>query len=295
MPRIVAPHLQPIRIVGHRAETGGWEMALREPIPLLSPYVRAYWGYDEAMGCTLRRREPARAGVTLILSFWPPLAIRMASGDGAARETRHGSFVAGLNDSYIDTRHEGESRGVEVCLTPLGARVLLGIPAGELTRRVVDLDDILGREAQRLSERLYDASCWEERFALLDDRFASQVFDGPALTAAVAAALRQIHDSGGTESVGTLVAGAGCSHRHFIARFREEVGLAPKTVARLVRFSRVRLALDGDTAADWAGIVHRCGYYDQAHLHRDFRAFTGLSPSEFVARRLPDCGGVSGD
>jgi AraC-like DNA-binding protein len=69
----------------------------------------------------------------------------------------------------------------------------------------------------------------------------------------------------------------------------------PKTLARILRFEHALALLRRDDGARFAEIAERCGYYDQAHMNRDFRAFAGASPSEFLARRLPDGGGVRAD
>jgi AraC-like DNA-binding protein len=68
---------------------------------------------------------------------------------------------------------------------------------------------------------------------------------------------------------------------------REEVGLSPKRLARLVRFSRAIDQIREEPAVDWAAIADTCGYYDQAHFNRDFKLFAGATPSDFLASRDP--------
>jgi AraC-like DNA-binding protein len=93
--------------------------------------------------------------------------------------------------------------------------------------------------------------------------------------------------------VDTLAAELGCSRRYLVAGFREQVGVPPKTLARILRFHRA-VGMMG-SGPGWAEIALSCGYYDQAHLIRDFNQFAGSSPSDFARRRLPDGGGVVGD
>jgi AraC-like DNA-binding protein len=93
--------------------------------------------------------------------------------------------------------------------------------------------------------------------------------------------------------VEALAAEIGCSRRHLDTGFREQVGLTPKLLGRILRFQHA-VALSG-TGPGWAEIAQRCGYYDQAHLIRDFNQFAGSSPGDFARRQLPDGGGVVGD
>ncbi|MHB1568605.1 MAG: helix-turn-helix domain-containing protein [Solirubrobacteraceae bacterium] len=96
----------------------------------------------------------------------------------------------------------------------------------------------------------------------------------------------------GNVRIGVLAAELGCSRRYLTSRFSAELGIAPKAVARQLRFAAVRERL---TCAPkrLAEIASVAGYYDQAHLNRDFRAPAGITPTEFVARLIP--GGVVGD
>ena len=93
--------------------------------------------------------------------------------------------------------------------------------------------------------------------------------------------------------MGTLAERAGRSRRHLTARFREHVGLAPKTVARIIRFDRAVGLLQKGSGLSFVELAQECGYFDQAHLIRDFHEFAGTTPREFARRVIPD-GGILG-
>lgn len=99
----------------------------------------------------------------------------------------------------------------------------------------------------------------------------------------------------GCISIGALAAGVGWSRKHLVAQFHDQIGLPPKTVARLIRFDRAVHLIEGDGRIRLAEVARACGYYDQAHFNRDFIAFAGVTPREFAARRLPGGAGVIGD
>jgi AraC-like DNA-binding protein len=209
------------------------------------------------------------AGAVAIVCFGVPYRI-----DGAAFET----FVGGLSDRPTSTEFTGRAGGVQVDLTPLGARRILGWPMEELTNRVVALEDVLGPRAGELVERLREAPGWPERFALLDAALLRRVDAGPAPAPEVAWSYARLAAAGGRVAAGALAEEVGWSRRHLAARWRRDVGMGPKAVARVLRFQRaVQLLRDGGALAD---VAYDCGYADQPHLNREFRALGGSTPRE---------------
>ena len=77
----------------------------------------------------------------------------------------------------------------------------------------------------------------------------------------------------------------GISHRRFIEVFHRAVGLTPKRFCRIRRFPRVLREAHQAPVIRWTDVAAMCGYTDQAHLIHDFRAFSGLTPAEYTARR----------
>jgi AraC-like DNA-binding protein len=266
-----------LHVARHDSERYRWEMVTRAAPPALRGYVRSYTGYEEWSAEPLCRREVPSGDVTLILS--PDSVLSLPE--------RHVSFVAGLYDRETHVEHGGSQHGVEVRLTPLGAHALFGVAMHELANRVVELDDLLG--SAELVDRMWDEDGWEARFAVLDAALARARREP---SREIAWAWGRLRASAGRIEVGALARELGWSHRRLIARFREQVGLPPKTVARVLRFERVSQLLREAPAPRLAEVAFECGYYDQAHLNRDFREFAGTTPGEYVASRLPDGGGV---
>jgi len=264
-------------------------MAHATPHPALRGQVLRYCGYSEDTGAPMRRREVAVPEVTVIFSFGPSIDVVDAAGRGG----RFRSFVAGVDDSYSETAHDGHQRGMEAKLSPLAARRLLGVPARELSGRVVPLDDVLGRSAHELTERLAEAPDWAARFALLDAALTHRLGRTPSIASDIVHAWSRLVTSHGGVSIARLANELGWSRRHFGERFREHVGLAPKPAARVLRFRRAVELIERDDGTRLAEIAQDCGYYDQAHLNRDFRSFAGSSPGDHLGRRLPDGGGVA--
>jgi methylphosphotriester-DNA--protein-cysteine methyltransferase len=98
----------------------------------------------------------------------------------------------------------------------------------------------------------------------------------------VAEAVRQLAGSNGTRDIASLARHFGMSTRQVERRFVERVGLTPKVFSRMRRFQSVFAAMENGDAS-WAAAAAACGYYDQAHLIRDFREFAGEPPASLVA------------
>jgi AraC-like DNA-binding protein len=139
-----------------------------------------------------------------------------------------------------------------------------------------------------------EAAAWEQRFAVLDELLLRQLRVSPSVSPCVSPevtrAWRALVASGGTASVGRLARESGWSTRRLGTRFRTEIGLAPKEAARVVRFDRARRLLQRRVAAagapELAALAAACGYYDQAHLAREFRALAGCPPSRWLAEEF---------
>ncbi len=236
-------------------------------------------GFHERAARRVARLEVASTRVQVILSFGPTLDI-----DGA----RHSSFVVGVSGRSARTVWEGEQSGMQLDLEPPVARALLGVPMSELaSQSVVDADVVGALGGDALVERLTTAPDWPARFALIDRAVAAR---RAPVSREVTWALARLRASGGAVSMRSLAADLGWSPRRLVAGFRDEVGLPPKRVARIIRFERViGLLRAGVPLADTA---YSCGYADQPHLNRDFREFAQSTPADWLRCQLPGQSGT---
>jgi AraC-like DNA-binding protein len=288
--QIAAPRATVVR---HESALGSWEYAIAKPHAALRPHVREYYGWIERVAPPVCRREVPTDEVPIIINFGAPF--RLFDQADPSRWTEFGSFTTGAYDTYVLVGSSGPSAGIQVNLSIVGARLFLGRPLRALKNRVVELEDLFGRAARLLTQELYDAASWDVRFDILDRELTARILGARTPSAAVLGAWSRLVATGGRASIGGIVREAGCSQKHLIAQFREEIGLSPKSLARVLRFGRaVRIIKEGH-GAPLVEIAHDCGYYDQAHFSRDFRAFAGVTPTELIASLLPDRGGFTAD
>ena len=257
------------------------ELVVRRPGPGLRRHIVRYCGYAERTGTPTRQREPLSTGVVLIFGLGPELRLVDAT-DSARPPTRLGSFVAGLDDSCAVIEHDGEMRGVQVDLSPLAARMIFRLPMHELARQAAALEDVLGAEAIRLDERLAGARTWTERFELVETALAARLDSAEPPPPDAEWAWRRLAAAHGRIRIADLASELGCSRKHLAARFREHVGLPPKLVARMLRFRHTLDVLDSARGRSFTEIALACGYYDAAHLDRDFRDFARTTPTAYL-------------
>ncbi len=249
------------------------------PHPSLRGVVLRYEGYADRSGVPVMMRQLPCTFVPIIIDLDAGWTVAHREQTGSA-PLRLDSFVAGITDGPVLVGHGGSARCLQVDLTPLGARRLIGMPMSELANRTVPIDDVLGRFGAELVARVGAAPNWPERFALVDAAIRARLADTAPVDAGIVWSLRRITDSGGAATISDLAAELGWSHRRLIARYRDAVGLPPKLVARIVRFERLAALVADDSVTDWAGAALACGYFDQAHLAREVRVLADITPTE---------------
>jgi AraC-like DNA-binding protein len=194
------------------------------------------------------------------------------------------ALVGGLHTSPAVIAYEQELSGVQLDLTPRGSRALLGLPAGELAGAVLSLQTLFGSRASQQIERLREAPDWDTRFHLITEMFTRQIGGLGQAPRALEEAWQTILCSGGRVRIADVAARVGYSRRQLDVRFAREYGLAPKQLARIVRFERSHRLLVANPRLTLAWIAASCGYYDQAHMARDWKQFAGCSPSSWLVR-----------
>ena len=271
------------------------EHAWRVPSPRLRPFVSWYTGYRQEGIDPQRHRGLPSPSLTFIVTLDDPLIVE-AHPDRRQHAGSYDTLVGGLHTSPALIAQSGRQSGIQLSLTPLGARALLGMPAGELANWDEDATRVIGGFAAELRERVRARQSWADRFAVLDElleRRAASLDAGQrgAIRPEVAHVWHRLRDARGAVPVAELAAETGWSARYLSSAFRAETGLGPKAAARVFRFDHARRRIARAAAAaapgtTLAGLAADCGYYDQAHLARDFRSLAGCPPTQWLAEEF---------
>jgi AraC-like DNA-binding protein len=271
-------------------------------------------GYESIAAAPRDHRGLPSPFLTFIVTLDTPVVI---AEDGGERGLD--VVVAGLSTEVEMVKMPERQSGLQAAVHPLAARRLFGMPAGEIARMSLEGEDVLGRTAPRLRERLAEASGWDERFAIFaaelgigDDERTHPRPGGRPLTRSagqrttalrvpgqrttaprpeVVEAWRLLTATRGRIRIGQLAERVFLSRRRLSTLFVAELGITPKEAARTMRFthavSRIGQGVRGG-ALDLAATAAECGFADQSHLDREFRAFAGTSPSGWIAEEFPN-------
>jgi AraC-like DNA-binding protein len=238
-----------------------------------------------------RELPPSREKYSLVACRW----VRDVGGDEPSDSTlilpdgcvdflwRDGNLMlAGLDRTGRRTPIIPGERILGLRLRPGVAGAVLGIPASELLDEHATLDEVLGRQADDLANRLGEMTAEDEVFALLEEFVGSRVANGGP-DSLVQAATRRLGFPG--SRVDSLADSLGISDRQLRRRFNQSVGYGPKTLDRVLRFrrfvSKAPAVVAGD--GDLARIAADLGYADQAHMSRDCQRLSGLTPTELAS------------
>jgi AraC-like DNA-binding protein len=298
-PALSCGNFRTVGTAGDNAQVETVNEAVRvRPVAALRRYIAWYSGYRQAgVGPAVHRGMPSPY-LTLIFTLDEPLTVA-AHPDPAQRPGTFSTLAGGLHTSPAMITHDGWQLGIQVALSPLGARPLLGLPAGELASIDVPGSAVLGALAAEIRDRARAAGSWPARFAVVDDVLTAQLVRhrdrggavAPDVSPEVGLAWRELLRTGGRARIGGLTLETGWSARHLQGRLRTETGLTPKAAGRVIRFDRARRRMLRGGLARPGGLVladlaAECGYYDQAHLDREFRALAGCSPSQWMAEEF---------
>ncbi|GAB3880935.1 AraC family transcriptional regulator [Kibdelosporangium lantanae] len=264
-------------VTSYATQMGESQVVRGLPHPALRPAVTGYLGYRAATGKPVRRLLFPHSHVIWLFDFDVP---RRWLPDG--REIRRSLRVpvTPVHDRVLEFVQRGAHTGVGVAFAPVAAFTVMDVAMADFASSRVDLVDVLGRPTRTLADRLASADGWPARFAILDEFLLNAFLARPAVPAMTSVAWRRLKETKGALTVRSLADELGVTTRTLELRFRREIGVSPKTAARILRFEQALPLLTSRPTGGLTRIAHECGYADQAHFAREVRALTNRTPTE---------------
>jgi AraC-like DNA-binding protein len=253
------------------------------PPPPLDAYIRCFWYSDESLPTQGLKILPTPS-LHLMVNFGD--AYQVYEGNHAQPlATCADSWAVGLWDHYHIMDAPPDVQVLNISFKPGGAYPFLQIPLTELHNQIVALDAIWGVFAAEMRERLAAEPTLAARFALLEQLLCARLQHASVYPDPVRFACAEIARHQGVLSIGELSDQMGISQKHLIGQFKTVVGSTPKTLARIYRFQYLLHQLDPTQPVDWTRLAHQAHYFDQAHFNKDFAAFTGHTPTDYLHLR----------
>ncbi len=249
------------------------------PPDALAPFVQCLWtleGPAERGRAAIERAVPD-GSTELVVHYGD----RFRRHLGDQRQTQARTLAVGQITAPVLLEPSGRTGVVGARLRPGAARAVFRIPMSELADRIEPLGDVLGHEARDLEARVGESSR-KERLLVLAHYLRDRVADAPPPEPVVAAAVRTAQQRSGRSTVDEMARAAGVSRRQLERHFAKEVGLSPKLFSRITRLQSVLRRLQDVRSIRWVQAALSAGYFDQSHLVRDFKAFTGMTPRGFL-------------
>lgn len=247
------------------------------PVPRLSNYIECFWlleGTAKPATATPERLLPDGC-IEVVLHCGDRFREYDAAG---ASVLQPASFIVGQMTRPVVVQPTGAVQVFGIRFAPGGALPFLPLLPGELTDRIVPLDEAAQAWERALRPLLETDHTWREKIAQVEGFLLRQQNAFLPRGISLQPLLTRLVSTGGSLSVDQLAAHLGVSPRQLERRFLREVGLGPKLLSRILRFQQIFRAVE-QAHSDWAKLAVHCGYYDQAHLIRDFRQFAGQTPA----------------
>ena len=249
------------------------------PALTLAPYVKCYW--------VLRAAHATRTVDRIFPDGCTELVFhrggRFAQGGTDGRLSRQPrSLYFGQIERFILLQPARRVETIGVQFHPAGAVPLLRVAAAETSGYAVGFDDLSGRPARELQDRVLEAA--SARAAIRDiESYLLATLDGVcAIDPVITASLAKIKATSGGVCVAELARSARISVRQLERKFAAGVGLSPKRLATVTRLQVAFALIEAGGSTPLTDVAHACGYFDHSHFIRDFRRLAGLSPSRFL-------------
>lgn len=275
----------------HSSPIGHWSVSVWRPDPRLAGIVAGMW-FGEGKTAYQRDRILPSGQSQLLINLGPP-QYRIEAGPPEVRVPFVDVWYSGLHQEPIDTEAPHGNALLGVAFTAHGSFPWLGERMDALADRIIPLAYAVGDGVLALRERLLNTPSLATRFAAVEQWLIARLRPRTRLHPAVLWAADRLVASGGRTAIEDLASQTGFSRKHLGNLFHQQVGLSPKSLARIHRF---RGALDllnrARSEVPWTALAELCGFYDQSHLINEFRRFTGFTPTELARRSRPDTGSV---
>ncbi len=192
------------------------------------------------------------------------------------------AWFTGIHKQAITYRNNPFSTILSIGFTSGGFYSLTGIPLTAIDHVGIEAEVVLGNSFKYLYQQIINAALVQEKFILIEKIFLKFLINGTIDNSLVTFLQSNID-----KPIDWLVYKSGYSQKHLIHLLKRHTGFSPKYLKRISRFHQVINDIQQHkNQVDWFAIMYKYGFYDQAHLIKDFAHFSGISPTEYLKSQL---------
>lgn len=227
-----------------------------------------------------RERIAPTGSTVAVLVLGDPIVQAPDDGEGRSFSATCGALI-GPHDRPVVNQPTGETHAVGIVTRAVECRPVFGVAPAEIRSRIVDLCAVWPL-AVGLRDELLSHADPDEILVRTVSLVEAQLRDAPRGLDRGEAAVRRLVDDP-TAPIAEVAAELGIGRAHLARELTRLVGLTPRVLARLLRMRRLLAEIDVHDAVGWRELAADLGWFDQAHLIRDFRRHTGVTPSAYLA------------
>jgi len=190
-------------------------------------------------------------------------------------------LIIGAHKKYYTLLENPDTHIVGVKFKQGGAFHFFNMHQKDFSHQIINLHDVLNGESESLRDQLIVPQEPEDIKRILDHYMLIKVGHSNKSTNLVSSLMDKVQVTDSRTSIRDLSEHAHISHKHLITLFNQIVGLPPKLVHRLNKFTKVLDVIQNKEKVNWPQVAFECQYYDQAHLINEFKTFSGLSPRKY--------------
>lgn len=252
-----------------------------KPTPALAPYIRHYWILqDDAVSPVSERTLPIGC-IQLIFHKGKQLLLQNES------KLQPQSFISGQSVGFSDVLSTGKIEMITVVFQPFTAKVFLRIPGYLLHGLNVDMNDVEDPELSDLSKMVADIPDNGVCIHLIEQFFIRRIYSFNDYNLERMSAVFNKIDDASLINVSQLSEIACLSNKQFGRVFTDYVGATPKEFLRIVRMQRALSMLQQEATLSFAQVAYACGFFDQSHMIKEFKLFSGYTPAEYLSVCAP--------
>lgn len=259
---------------------------LHTPAPPLSRFIEHFFYYDGYASEHVMEKFLPDGSMDLLIDLTEGPKKLFHDEAGTSYTTFKKSWISGMKTEFI-LIDASVTTMIGVHFKPGGCYPFVKFPISELNDLTVDSQLVWGSGIMGLRDQILETGTIPGKFALLEDYFlttgAGKLDDNPLLLFSV----NQLVQSPTEWTIRRLSEKTGISQKHLITLFRKFVGLPPKSFSRIIKFQRVIQAIERQRKIEWTSLAYECGYYDQSHFIKEFKAFSGINPAAYLEKRGP--------